>query len=69
MNQVNEDLAFPHYLHIVDHTMVRLRHTHFCSLLSETNYERQLQVSKLVLQGDMEVTFAGVVDMGSQYNH
>ena len=28
MNQVNEDLAFPHYLHIVDHTMVRLRHTH-----------------------------------------
>ena len=36
---------------------------------SETNYERRLQVSKLVLQGDMEVTFAGVVDMGSQYNH
>ena len=69
MNQVNEDLAFPHYLHIVDHTMVRLRHTYFCSLLSETNYERQLQVSKLVLQGDMEVTFAGVVDMGSQYNY
>ena len=37
--------------------------------MSETNYERQLQVSKLVLQGDMDVTFAGVVDMGSQYNH
>ena len=68
MNQVNEDLAFPHYLHIVDHTMVRLK-AHTLSVISETNYEGQLQVSKLVLQGDMEVTFAGVVDMGSQYNH
>ena len=35
MNQVNEDLAFPHYLHIVDHTMVRLRHTNFWSRVKQ----------------------------------
>ena len=27
LHQVNEDLAFPHYLHQVDHTMVNTQNT------------------------------------------